>query len=159
MFSIVMRTAGGESLEFFLIVGTAIDVSGDYLVTFGDLLLDADVEIGRSGYLFNYRSLVVLCVTLFPCKRVMNYEVGSQEFIHGGHVALTLDLLEEFTHQGFIIHFDRQKLPPRYANSPSSTGPTLCMMPARAIRRIAVGLLTERRGRWHPRRIRNCDSA
>jgi hypothetical protein len=67
-----------------LIVGNAIDVSGDYLVTFGDLLLDADVEIGRSGYLFNYRSLVVLCATLFPCKRVMNYEVGSQEFIHSG---------------------------------------------------------------------------
>jgi hypothetical protein len=48
-----------------LIVGTAIDVSGDYLAAFGDLLLDADVEVGRSGVLFSYRSLVVLCATFF----------------------------------------------------------------------------------------------
>ena len=62
-------------------MGTATDESGDYLVAFGDLLLDAKVEVGRGGCLLGYRSLEVLSTDLFPRKRVAGYEVGSQQFI------------------------------------------------------------------------------
>src|SRR5215207_3634145 len=42
------HTAGREPLIFFLIVGIATDEPSNYLDAFGDLLLDAEVEVGRS---------------------------------------------------------------------------------------------------------------
>src|ERR671921_757399 len=41
--------AGGEPPEFFLIVGTATDEPSNYLLAFGHLLLDAEVQVGRRG--------------------------------------------------------------------------------------------------------------
>jgi hypothetical protein len=65
-------------------VGAAADVSGNYLVAFGDLLHDAEQEVGRSGCLLEYRLLEVLSTGFFPCKLVTGYVVGSQQFV--GHV-------------------------------------------------------------------------
>jgi hypothetical protein len=45
-----MRTLlGANPPECFLIVGTATDEPSNYLNVFGDLLLDAEVQVGRSG--------------------------------------------------------------------------------------------------------------
>jgi hypothetical protein len=40
-------TAGDDPPVFFLIVGTVKDRSGNYLVAFGDLFLDAEVVVGK----------------------------------------------------------------------------------------------------------------
>jgi hypothetical protein len=40
---------GGKLPESLLIVGTATDESGNHLLAFGDLLLDAEVQVGRRG--------------------------------------------------------------------------------------------------------------
>jgi hypothetical protein len=69
-------------------VGAAADVSGDYLLAFGDLFLDCEVEVGRNGCLLGYLSLVALYTGFFPCKRVAGYEVGRQQFV--GYVQVPL---------------------------------------------------------------------
>jgi len=68
-------------MVYSLIVGTAADASCYYLVAFGDLLLDAEVEVGRSGSQLSYRSLVTFFADFFPCKEVMVHEGRSQQFV------------------------------------------------------------------------------
>src|SRR5215211_4988806 len=52
-----------------------------YLVAFGDLLLDAEVEVGRRGCLLSYRSLVTFYADFFPSTKVVAYEGRSQQFV------------------------------------------------------------------------------
>jgi len=58
-------------MVFSLLVGTATDASRYYLVAFGDLLLDAEAKVGRSGSQLGYRVLVVFYADLFPCTEVV----------------------------------------------------------------------------------------
>jgi hypothetical protein len=58
-------------------VGAATDVSGNYLLAFGKLFLDAEVEVTRSGCLLGYLSLVALYAGFFPCKGVADTKSGA----------------------------------------------------------------------------------
>jgi hypothetical protein len=88
-------------------VGAATDGSGNYFVALGDLLLDAEVEIGRSGCLLGYLSLEVLSTGFFSCKGVTGYEVRSEQFVGYVHVPPVVDFFVKAAHQGFVILFDR----------------------------------------------------
>jgi hypothetical protein len=62
-----------------LIVATAIDEPSNYLHASCDLLLDAEVQVGRRGWLLGYPSLVVRSYAgILPWK--LPGEVGSQQF-------------------------------------------------------------------------------
>jgi hypothetical protein len=62
-------------------MSTASDNPGDHLVAFGDLLLDADVEVRRSGSLLGYRSLEAFSTGVFPRRHSVIYVVGSQQLV------------------------------------------------------------------------------
>ena len=49
---------GANPKKSLSIVSTTTDESGDHLVASGNLLLDMEAEVGRSGELLGYRSLV-----------------------------------------------------------------------------------------------------
>jgi hypothetical protein len=84
-------------------VGAATDGSGNYLVAFGNLFLDAEVEVGRNGCLLGYLSLVALYTDFFPCKRVAGYEVGSQQLVGYVHVLPVIEYFDKAAHHGLVV--------------------------------------------------------
>jgi hypothetical protein len=61
-------------------------VPGYYLVAFGDLLLDVEVQVGRSGSQPGYKFLEALyglgaLIGGFPRSRSVVYDVGRKQFV------------------------------------------------------------------------------
>src|SRR5215210_164589 len=76
---------------------------GDYHVSLGYLGLDVEVSEGEGSTKFGYGALVPLPARLLTRQQAAVDEVWSQDFIHGGHVALIPDLLEELADHGLVV--------------------------------------------------------